>query len=253
MPIVMAFLLVASPAGADVYRWVDEGGAIHLDDDIENVPEARRDGARIFKAKAAREPEVSGPTEGTFAGALARELGLQASPSQDPVSVLQIVGIYPSVGWHPGAALSAAVVQEVVTAARTAARAHRLRQPEASAEAAVLRVSSGLGVAGPPPAAPAEPAPPPPAAAPPIVIAPNIVIEVPPPAIVVERHEPAPQAVLFGYPTFANGVLFAPLAAPRVLGPIPERITPLSNPAGRLHGPLVAPLGSHPFTRPLDF
>ena len=253
MPIVIAFLLVASPAGADIYRWVDESGAVHLDDDIENVPETERDSARTFKAKAAPEPEVSGPTQGTFASALARELGLQASPSQDPVSVLQIVGIYPSVGWHPNAALSAAVVQEVVTAARTAARAHRLRQPEASAEAAVLRVSSGLGVAGPPPAAPAEPAPPSPAAAPPIVIAPNIIVEVPPPVVVVERHEPAPPAVLSGYPTFANGVLFAPLSAPRVLGPIPERITPLSSPAGRLRGPLITPLGSRSFTRPVDF
>ena len=53
VPIVIAFLLVASPAGADIYRWVDESGAVHLDDDIENVPETERDSARTFKAKAA--------------------------------------------------------------------------------------------------------------------------------------------------------------------------------------------------------
>ena len=256
LPIVIAFLLAACPAGADIYRWIDASGALHLDDDIANVPETERDSARIFRAKTVQQPDVSGPTQGAFAAALARALGLQASSSQDPLSVLQIVGIYPSVGWHPQAALSPAVVQEVVTAARGAARAHRLHQPEASAEAAVLRVSSGLGVAGPPPTAPAEPPPMPPAA-PPIVIAPNIVVEAPPATVIVERHEPAPQAVLFGYPfgypAFIGGVPFAPLPIPRVLGPIPERIPPLSNPAGRLRGPLVAPLGSRAFTRPVDF
>jgi hypothetical protein len=255
LPIVIALLLAAYPAGADIYRWLDASGTLHLDDDIANVPEAERHSARIFKAKTVEQPQASGPVQGVFAAALARELGLQVSSSQDPLSVLQIVGIYPSIGWHPQAALSAAVVQEVVTATRAAARAHRLHQSEASAEAALLRVSSALGVAGPPPTAPPEP--PPMQPAPSIVFAPNIVVEAAPPTVIVERHEPAPQAVLFGYPfgypAFIGGVPFAPLPIPRVSGPVPERIPPLFSPAGRLHGPLVTPLESRSFTRPVDF
>jgi hypothetical protein len=152
------------------------------------------------------------------------------------------------VGWNPQAALSSAVVQEVANAARAAARAHRLRQSEFNAEAAVLHVSAGLGISGPAPIAVAEPAPPP-AAAPPVIVAPNIIVEAPPP-VIVERREVQPAPLLSDYPTFAYGVPFAPLPFPPVLGPVPARITPLSNPAGRLHGPLVPQLRPAPFTRP---
>ncbi len=64
--------------------------------------------------------------------------------------MLQVVGIYPATGWHPGVSLTPAVVQEVVTATRAAARARRLTSSERAAEAAVLRIAAGLGVAGPP-------------------------------------------------------------------------------------------------------
>jgi hypothetical protein len=170
------------------------------------------------------------------------------------VSALQIVGIYPSTGWHPSAPLSSAVVAEVADATRTAARARRLQQSTVSAEAAVLRVAGGLGVAGPPPVAVAEP--PPPAPAPQIIVAPNIVVEAPPPATVIVRHvAPEPPRYLTRHylSSFSYGVPFAPIQGPRIVGPIPERITPLSSPAGRLHGPLVQPLQSRGFTRPAGF
>ena len=240
--------LVAAPAHAEIYRWVDDAGTVHLDDDVARVPEAQRDSARVFKSKSAPAAVITGPTQGAFAARLTRELGLQTSATQDPISILQVVGIYPSAGWDPAAALSTAAVEDVATAARAAARANRVRVSEVVAEAAVLRVSTALGVAAPPPVAVAEPEPPPPPA--PIVVAPNILVEAPPP-VIVERQAPVPVPVL-DYSTYAFGVPFASQPLPRVLGPIPDRITPLSNPAGRLHGPLVAPLRAGPFTRPAD-
>ncbi len=248
LALAFALAFLVAPAGAEVYRWTDESGRTHFDDDAAHVPDAQRDGARVYQEKA-RPPEApassSGPTQSMFAAALARELGLQTSATQDPVSLLHLVGIYPSMGWYPAMTLSPAVVQEVVTATRAAGRGRRLGQSEVSAEAVVIRVATSLGVAAPPPQAVPEPPPPPP-----VVVAPNIVVEVPPPTVIVEHVLPAPQPVLSQYPTFAFGIPFAPLpVAPS--GPIPDRIVPLSNPAGRLHGPLVTPLAARPFQRPL--
>src|SRR6185295_1739458 len=139
-------VLLAGPARAEIYRWVDDAGTVHLDDDVARVPEAQRDAARVFKTKTALPAPVTGPTQGSFAGRLTRELGLQTSDTQDPVSILQVVGIYPSGGWDVVAALSPAAVQDIATAARAAARAHRVRSSEVAAESAVLRVATALGV-----------------------------------------------------------------------------------------------------------
>jgi hypothetical protein len=249
--LLMGNVPVAPPAHADIYRWTDAKGVVHLDDDLARVPAPQRESMRTFQAKAApAPPETEGATQATFASAISRDLGLRVSALQDPVSVLQVVGIYPANGWNPHAPLSPAVVAQVADATQAAARARRLSQSPAAAEASILRIAGGLGVVGPPPSAPPDPprAPDPP----PVVIAPNIVIEQPPPAQVVVIERPPPP-VLSAYPTFFYGVPSAPLLAPRTFGPIPERITPLSNPAGHLHGPLVSPLRSSPFTRPLDF
>jgi hypothetical protein len=240
-------VLVAS-AHAEVYRWTDETGLTHFDDDAAHVPDGQRDSAHVYQSKAhppepASAAQSSGPTQSMFASALARELGLQTSATQDPISLLHLVGIYPSMGWYPNSPLSPAVVQEVVTATRAAGRARRLGQSEVSAEAAAIRVASSLGVAAPPPQAVPEPPPPPP-----IVVAPNIIVQAPPPTVIIEQ--PAPQVVLSDYPTFAFGIPFAPLPIAPV-GPVPDRIVPLSNPAGRLHGPLITPLVSRPFQRPV--
>ena len=253
---ILASLIIALPSPAEVYRWVDDAGIVHLDDDIERVPEAERSAARVFRAKAVSREAVDGPTQGTFARAVARELGLQSSDLQDPVSVLQIVGIYPSTGWHESAALSSWVVEEVAAAARAAARGRRLRHSQAAAETAVLRAATALGITAPPPTVAAEP-PPVREETPPIVIAPNIIVEAPAPQVVVRHVRRAPPPLLAGYPVFYSpfglGIPFAPLPGPVAAGPVPERITPLSNPAGRLHGPLIEPLRARPFTRPEGF
>jgi hypothetical protein len=85
------------------------------------------------------------------------------------------------------------------------------------------------------------------------VIAPNIVVEAPAPVVVVERVEHYPVPVLAGYPTFGFGIPFAPIPGQPISSRVPERITPLFNPAGRLHGSAVTPLGSSSFTRPSPF
>ena len=254
----VALLTSSAPVHGEIYRWVDENGVTHLADNIEKVPEASRESAKVFQSKtraAAPAPAVDhGPTQSAFANAVARELGLVASDTQDPVSALYIVGIYPGIGWNPAATLTSAVVDEVTRSARAAARARRLPQGEASVEASVLRVATNLGVPGPPPTVVAAPAPPP--EPPTVVVAPNIVVESPPTNVVVQNIEPRSDPVLTRYgwdPLFGGGVPYAPIA-PGPPGPIPDRITPLSNPAGRLRGPAVPPRpGPQPFRRPLAF
>jgi hypothetical protein len=244
------------PARGEIYRWVDEHGVVHLDDTLANVPEPSRQDAKVFQARTApAAPPSAGPVQAAFANAVARELGLIASDTQDAVSVLHLVGIYPSTGWNPTATLTSAVVDEVTRAARAAARARRLPQGEASAEAAVLRVASGLGVAGPPPTVVAQPPPPP--EPPTLIVAPNITVEAPPQQTVVV-HEQAPEPYLsrWGFdPAFGGGVPFTPIFQNNAhQAPIPDRIPPLSNPAGHLNGPAVPPRpGIQPFQRPPAF
>lgn len=245
----------AVPVHAEIYRWVDARGVVHLDDTLTNVPEDARPDAKVFQARQApAPPPATGPVQAAFANGVARELGLIASETQDAVSVLHLVGIYPSAGWNPSAALTPAVVDEVTRSARAAARAHRLPQGEVSAEAAVLRVASGLGVAGPPPTAVAE-VPPPPPEPPTFVVAPNITVESPPPTVVIHERPPEPYLTTYGFDAafLGGGVPFAPIFnQPR--GPLPPRIPPLSNPGGHLRGPLVQPLpGIPPFQHPPQF
>lgn len=258
-PVVAASLVVvlasSVSARAEIYRWVDEHGVTHLDDTLDNVPEGSRPDAKVFQSRTpvAAPANTSGPTQAAFANGVARELGLVLTDTQDVVSALHIVGIYPNVGWNPGAPLTAAVVDEVARSARAAARGRRLQQSEGTTEAAVLRVASTLGIAGPPPQV-VEPAPAP--APPTVVVAPNIVVEAPPANVVVHtiERERAPVLTRYGWdPAFGGGVPFHPIPSGRP-GPIPDRITPLSSPAGRLHGPAVPPRpGLQPFRRPPTF
>jgi len=69
----LAFLLLAltSPALADIYRWVDEGGVIHFTDDLSSIPEKnRRQAQDILKA-----PPSAGKTSLSTIGASAPPAG----------------------------------------------------------------------------------------------------------------------------------------------------------------------------------
>jgi Domain of unknown function (DUF4124) len=253
---LLATLLVAGLARAEIYRWVDAKGRTNFADNIEHVPESQRATAKVFRAKARpATPEVdhSGPTQAAFARALATDLGLVTHENQDPVSILQIVGVYPGVGWYPAATLLPAVVDEVTRATVAAARAHRLPQSPASAEASVLRTAEGLGVKGPPPSVVAEPLPPPPPPEP-IVVAPNIIVEAPPPTVVVQEVAPAAASGYFigsTDPAFAYGVPFRPFhPSPSRMAPLSPRIPPLSDPGGHLRGPVIEPFHARSLGQP---
>ena len=256
MRIALALLLVLSvalPADAVIYRWVDENGSVNFDDDLERVPVDQRPEMKVFAVKKPPAPSAddspdAGPRQAAFARRVARDLGLQKSTTQDPVSVLQVVGIYPSVGWHPAGPLTLAIVDEVVATTVAAARAHRLRHTAASAEATVLAAAKGLGLDVPPPAVVPEPPPPPPEPAP-IVVAPNIIVEAAATApVIVQQAYPASYAPGW-YPNVTDGILFRPsLRASRP--PPTARIPPITNPVGRLRLPVIKPLQVRPFQRP---
>jgi hypothetical protein len=230
------------PAEAVIYQWVDERGHVNFDDDLERVPEAQRPAMKVFQAKArpaAAEPEPGGgPRQAAFARQLARDLGLQKTDTQDPVSVLQVVGVYPAIGWHPAAPLTPAIVDEVVRAAVAAARGRRLSQSPSTAEAAVLGVAKNLGMDVPPPTVAPEPSPPPPEPVP-IIFAPQIVLESPPPAVPIVVQQPA------YYPGHFEG--FVPIVAdasprPSRGRPLTPRIPPLTRPVTGLRPPVIQPL-----------
>ena len=46
MLLVLAFALVAAPAWAELYRWVDPEGVVHYTADLESIPPASRDAAQ---------------------------------------------------------------------------------------------------------------------------------------------------------------------------------------------------------------
>jgi len=260
MRIALALVLVLSvalPADAVIYRWVDENGAVNFDDDIDRVPVDQRPEMKVFAVKPPPPAPVDdapaeGPRQASFARRVARDLGLQKSSTQDPVSVLQVVGIYPAVGWHPAGPLTLSIVDEVVATTVAAARAHRLRHTAASAEATVLAAAKGLGIDVPPPTVIPDPPPPPPEPAP-IVVAPNIIVEAAASApVIVQQPYPASYAPGL-YPT-TNGILFQSSrnsAERRASTPPPTaRIPPITNAVGRLRLPLIQPLQVRPFQRP---
>lgn len=248
--------LFAFPIRAEIYRWVDANGTVHFDDDPNAVPEDQRPGAKVFQSKIVSPPAVAEPTgpaqptQATFAAGVARDLRL-GGESREPTSALQNVGIYPSGGWNPTAALTPGAVEDVARTTRAAARARRVPLSVGDAEAVVIAAADRLGVAAPAPTVVVEP-PPPPEPEPPLVVAPQVYVEVPPATVVIEQPEPGPYVTDGYFPPY--GYLYAPIPERRGRKnrePKPERIVPLSNPAGHLRGPAVPPMpGPGPFQRP---
>ena len=67
----VALALFAHPAAADVYRWTDENGRTHFDDDVAHIPAAQRDSARVYQMKAPPADAATksdGPTQGDKSG-----------------------------------------------------------------------------------------------------------------------------------------------------------------------------------------
>jgi hypothetical protein len=54
-------LLFSAPSSADLYRWTDSDGVLHITDDLGKVPERRRHGVKTFKSTAAEEAPALAP------------------------------------------------------------------------------------------------------------------------------------------------------------------------------------------------
>ncbi len=56
--LVAFFLVLLLPTGsaANLYRWTDSDGVLHITDDLGKVPQERREGVKTFKSTPAQEP-----------------------------------------------------------------------------------------------------------------------------------------------------------------------------------------------------
>jgi len=63
--LLLAICLAANPVfGAEYYRWVDDSGVLHITDNLHNVPQKQREGAKRIQAQESPrvpEPEVKLP------------------------------------------------------------------------------------------------------------------------------------------------------------------------------------------------
>lgn len=65
---VLSFLLFASSAHADIYRWEDDSGTAHFTDDISNIPAAHRGRAKTVVREGppgSQPPSPAPPARGT--------------------------------------------------------------------------------------------------------------------------------------------------------------------------------------------
>jgi len=210
MALLLALVLflpfpLAPAAQAQVFRWIDGDGTIHLTDDADSVPEQMREGVKVYKSREARaEPSLAAEegSQARFAALVASELGVKGGPKQDPVSALNTYGIYPKAGWTPAEPLVRRVVEEVALAAENAARSRRLAESPEEAREAVARAAKALGIdipAPPPTPVPKRER----SIARPVVVSPQVVVQTPPP-VVIETAQP-----LFWSPVFLYGAPFA--------------------------------------------
>ncbi len=209
---------LAPAAQAQVFRWIDGDGTIHLTDDVDSVPEQMREGVKVYKSKELRAEPSPAAEEGSqarFAALVASELRVKGGPKQDPVSALNTYGIYPRAGWTPAGPLVRRVVEEVSVAAENAARSRRLPESPEEAREAVARAARALGIELPAP----QPTPVPKrerSIAQPVVVSPQVVVQTPPP-VVIEAPQP-----LFWSPVFLHGAPFA-TTRPVSVAPRPSR------------------------------
>lgn len=216
--IVLLPFPLAPAAQAQVFRWIDRDGTIHLTDNADSVPEQMREAVKVYKSKEPRaEPSTAAEerSQARFATLVAAELKVKGGPKQDPVSALNAYGIYPRAGWTPTGPLVRRVVEEVSFAAENAARSRRLAESPEEAREAVARAAKALGIDLPAP----QPTPTPRRArsmARPVVVNPTLVVQTPPPVVL---EAPLP---LFWSPVFLNGVPFA-TTRPVSFAPRPSR------------------------------
>ena len=241
--VLMASLSLACvpPSSAQLYRWTDPQGTLHLGNDAGEVAEASRRGLAVSPVGAARAGGKSAAaplspsrvytaqSQGAFAQRLAQDLGLIQQSDEDALGPLSGMGIAPTGYWHVTEPLTAETVEEIVAATCRAAATERLALSADGAEAVVRQVAVAFLPAPVPLASP-------PAAErgdnvqPVVVVEPKVIIEEPPSVIV----EQAPAQVI----EVIQPPVYVPVPAAGWSGGHPKRRLPAS--------PEPLPQHSHP-------
>ncbi len=174
-------------AGADLYRWTDARGVIHIVDESVEIPETYREQVRIYRSSSSDveaspalitpSREYSARSQGAFAQKIAVDFDLIKDRSIDALGPLNGAGIQPAGGWQVSRALDPDSVDQLVAAVRRAAAAQRLALSADGAEAIIRQAAIGFIPPSPPPD--------------PVVQAePNVVIVEQPPRIIEVVREP---------------------------------------------------------------
>jgi len=173
--------------GADLYRWTDARGVIHIVDESVEIPEAYQDRVKIYRSLSsdlAPSPALITPSreyaarsQGAFAQKIALDFGLIKDGSIDALGPLNGAGIQPAGGWQVNHALDPDSVDQLVAAVRRAATTQRLALSADGAEAIIRQAA--LDFIPPPP--PPEPV---------VQAEPDVVIVEQPPRIIEVVREP---------------------------------------------------------------
>jgi len=131
--LLISVFLISSPAvvHATVFAWKGEGGALHLSNDLEEVPEAYRTSARQFTSKlaakaASEDPALASspplPVESTSAYERGVERGLLAAEQQMEMTNEILKTTLQAVRQPPSSPSTIIIQQQPQTVVRYAAR-----------------------------------------------------------------------------------------------------------------------------------
>src|SRR5262245_46345446 len=145
------WLVGAAVVHADLYQWTDADGVIHIVDESVEVPDAYRNGVKVYRAAKTTGGTPTLPlspsrtyaaqSQGAFAQKLAQDLGLIKNSNEDAFGPLRGAGIQPTDGWKVDDPLTPEVLYDVLAAARRAANAKRLSISPDGAEAIVRQAA----------------------------------------------------------------------------------------------------------------
>jgi len=148
-------------ARADLYRWTDARGVIHIVDESVEIPETYREQVRIYRSSSSDveaspalitpSREYSARSQGAFAQKIAVDFGLIKDESIDALGPLNGAGIQPAGGWQVSRALDPDSVDQLVAAVRRAAAAQRLALSADGAEAIIRQAAIDFIPPSPPP------------------------------------------------------------------------------------------------------
>ena len=154
-------------ARADLYRWTDARGVIHIVDESVEIPETYRERLKIYRSSSsdlAASPalitpsrEYSARSQGAFAQRIGLDFGLIKDGSIDALGPLNGAGIQPAAGWQVSRALDPDSVDQLAAAVRRAATTQRLALSADGAEAIIRQAALDFIPPPPEPVVQAEP------------------------------------------------------------------------------------------------